>query len=131
MPMVYRREDFRIGIKIFFADHSSALPCTKIYPLPGYQACISVLPVRLTPPTTHSSSLKEQPDPVRLLRSGCFRSGTNYHPRNLVEALDFVVANRRRFPFHDLVDGKYPLDRVNDAMADAAARRVLRAAIVP
>ena len=55
----------------------------------------------------------------------------NYHPRNLVEALDFVVANRQRFPFHDLVDGKYPLDRVGDAMADAAARRVLRAAIVP
>lgn len=55
----------------------------------------------------------------------------NYHPRNLIEALDFVVANRQRFPFHDLVDGKYPLDRVNDAMADAAARRVLRAAIVP
>ncbi|MFZ4536124.1 zinc-binding dehydrogenase [Propionivibrio sp.] len=55
----------------------------------------------------------------------------NYHPRNLIEALDFVVANRRRFPFHDLVDGKYPLDRVNEAMADAAARRVLRAAIVP
>jgi putative phosphonate catabolism associated alcohol dehydrogenase len=55
----------------------------------------------------------------------------NYHPRNLIEALDFVVANRKRFPFHDLVDGKYPLDRVNDAMADAAARRVLRAAIVP
>jgi putative phosphonate catabolism associated alcohol dehydrogenase len=55
----------------------------------------------------------------------------NYHPRNLIEALDFVVANHRRFPFHDLVDGKYPLDRVGDAMADAAARRVLRAAIVP
>ena len=55
----------------------------------------------------------------------------NYHPRNLIEALDFVVANRKRFPFHDLVDGKYPLDRVGEAMADAAARRVLRAAIVP
>jgi alcohol dehydrogenase len=55
----------------------------------------------------------------------------NYHPRNLVEALDFVVANRKRFPFHDLVDGIYPLDRVDEAMADAAARRVLRAAIVP
>ena len=55
----------------------------------------------------------------------------NYHPRNLIEALDFVVANRRRFPFHDLVDGRYPLDRVGEAMADAAARRVLRAAIVP
>ena len=55
----------------------------------------------------------------------------NYHPRNLVEALDFVVANRGRFPLHDLVDGKYPLDRVGEAMADAAAGRVLRAAIVP
>ena len=55
----------------------------------------------------------------------------NYHPRNLIEALDFVTANRRRFPFHDLVDAKYPLDRINDAIADAAARRVLRAAIVP
>lgn len=55
----------------------------------------------------------------------------NYHPRNLIEALDFVVANRARFPFHELVDGRYPLDRVGAAMADAAAQRVLRAAIVP
>ena len=55
----------------------------------------------------------------------------NYHPRHLVEALDFVVAQRQRFPFAELVDGIYPLDRVNAAMADAANRRVLRAAIVP
>lgn len=55
----------------------------------------------------------------------------NYHPRNLIEALIFVVANRVRFPFHELVDGQYPLNRVGDAMADTAARRVLRAAILP
>ncbi len=55
----------------------------------------------------------------------------NYHPRHLIEALDFVHANRRRFPFHDLVDGKYPLEEVGRAMKDAEARRVLRAAIVP
>ena len=55
----------------------------------------------------------------------------NYHPRNLIEALDFVVANRKRFPFHELVDGKYRLDEVGKAMKDAAERRVLRAAIVP
>ena len=55
----------------------------------------------------------------------------NYHPRDLVAALDFVVANRRRFPFHELVDGRYPLEHVDRAIADAAARRVLRAAIVP
>jgi putative phosphonate catabolism associated alcohol dehydrogenase len=55
----------------------------------------------------------------------------NYHPRNLVEALDFVHANRGRFPFHELVDGKYSLDEVGRAMKDAGERKVLRAAIVP
>lgn len=55
----------------------------------------------------------------------------NYHPRHLVEALEFVVANRARYPFHELVDGRYPLERVGEAMVDAAARHVLRAAIVP
>jgi len=55
----------------------------------------------------------------------------NYHPRNLIEALDFVHANRRRYPFHELVDGKYRLDQVGQAMKDAEERRVLRAAIVP
>jgi len=55
----------------------------------------------------------------------------NYHPRNLLEALDFVVGNRERYPFGDLVDAKYPLAQVGDAMSAAANRRVLRAAIVP
>lgn len=55
----------------------------------------------------------------------------NYHPRNLIEALDFVASNRTRFPFHELVDGKYTLEQVNKAMADASERRVLRAAIIP
>ncbi len=55
----------------------------------------------------------------------------NYHPRNLIEALDFVHANRKRFPFHDLVDGKYKLEEVGRAFKDAEERRVLRAAIVP
>lgn len=55
----------------------------------------------------------------------------NYHPRHLIEALDFVQANRKRFPFHQLVDGKYRLEDVGKAMQDAADRKVLRAAIVP
>jgi threonine dehydrogenase-like Zn-dependent dehydrogenase len=55
----------------------------------------------------------------------------NYHPRHLIEALDFVTVNRRRFPFHELVDGKYGLGEVAQAMQDAADRKVLRAAIVP
>jgi alcohol dehydrogenase len=55
----------------------------------------------------------------------------NYHPRHLIQALDFVTANRKRFPFHDLVDGKFRLDDVSNAMKQAAERKVLRAAIVP
>jgi threonine dehydrogenase-like Zn-dependent dehydrogenase len=55
----------------------------------------------------------------------------NYHPRHLIEALDFVTVNRHRFPFKDLVDGVYPLDKVGEAMKDAEDRKVLRAAIVP
>lgn len=71
-------------------------------------------------------------DVNQLLRKLITLSGVhNYHPRHLIEALDFVHANRTRFPFHDLVDGKYTLDEVGKAMKDAETRRVLRAAIVP
>jgi putative phosphonate catabolism associated alcohol dehydrogenase len=71
-------------------------------------------------------------DVNRILRKLITLRGVhNYHPRNLIEALDFVHANRKRFPFHELVDGKYGLDEVGQAMQDAAERRVLRAAIVP
>jgi D-arabinose 1-dehydrogenase-like Zn-dependent alcohol dehydrogenase len=55
----------------------------------------------------------------------------NYHPRHLVQALDFVLAQRCHYPFGELVEGIYPLTEVDRAMSDAAARRVLRAAIVP
>ena len=55
----------------------------------------------------------------------------NYHPRHLIEALDFVAANRTRFPFHDLVDAKFSLNEVGTAIQRAADRIVLRAAIVP
>ena len=71
-------------------------------------------------------------DANQILRRCLTLSGVhNYHPRHLVQALDFVVANHERFPFRDLVDAKYPLERIQDAFEDAAERRVLRAAIVP
>ena len=44
----------------------------------------------------------------------------NYHPRHLIEALDFVHGNRKRFPFHALVDGKYALyTRPQDSFIEA------------
>ncbi len=66
-----------------------------------------------------------------LRKLATLRGVHNYHPRNLLQALDFVHGNRERFPFHSLVEGRYPLEEVHRAMRDAAERRVLRAAIVP
>lgn len=71
-------------------------------------------------------------DANRILTRCLTLSGVhNYHPRHLLQALDFVVANRGRFPFRDLVDARYPLERIQDAFQDVARRKVLRAAIVP
>lgn len=55
----------------------------------------------------------------------------NYHPRHLIQALDFVMANRDRFPFKEIVDSRFGLDELSEAFAKAANRSVLRAAIVP
>jgi len=55
----------------------------------------------------------------------------NYHPRHLIQALDFVMANRGRFPFKEIVDAKFALKDLDAAFKKAAERTVLRAAIVP
>lgn len=55
----------------------------------------------------------------------------NYHPRHLIQALDFVMANRKRFPFKEIVDSKFALKDLNLAFKKASERSVLRAAIVP
>jgi len=55
----------------------------------------------------------------------------NYHPRHLVEALDFVLANRTRFPFAEIVDSRFSLEQLDQAFRKAAEREILRAAIVP
>ena len=55
----------------------------------------------------------------------------NYHPRHLVEALDFVLENRNRFPFGEIVSSRFSLEELGDAFAKAADHRIMRAAIVP
>lgn len=55
----------------------------------------------------------------------------NYHPRHLIQALDFVVANRERFPFREIVDSTFKLEDLNEAFKRASERSVLRAAVVP
>ncbi|HRY06163.1 MAG TPA: zinc-binding dehydrogenase [Hyphomicrobiaceae bacterium] len=55
----------------------------------------------------------------------------NYHPRHLIQALDFVVSNRDRFPFKSIVDSKFELKDLDIAFKKASERSVLRAAIIP
>ena len=55
----------------------------------------------------------------------------NYHPRHLIQALDFVMANRDRFPFKEIVDSRFSLDELDEAFEKAANHQVLRAAVVP
>ncbi len=55
----------------------------------------------------------------------------NYHPRHLIQALDFVMSNRERFPFKQIIDSRFGLDQLDEAFKKAANRSVLRAAIVP
>ena len=55
----------------------------------------------------------------------------NYHPRHLIQALDFVMTNRDRFPFKEIVDSKFTLEDLDEAFRKAADRSVLRAAIIP
>ncbi len=68
---------------------------------------------------------------VLLRRWITMRGIHNYHPRHLIQALDFVMANRKRFPFKDIVDSKFALKDLDIAFKRASERTVLRAAIVP
>src|SRR6185312_3188564 len=49
----------------------------------------------------------------------------NYHPRHLIQALDFVCTNRRRFPFKEIVDSKFSLAELGVAFKRASERSVL------
>ena len=55
----------------------------------------------------------------------------NYHPRQLIPALDFVMANRMRFSFEEVVDSKFSLDQLDEAFWRAGGHSVMCATIMP
>ena len=55
----------------------------------------------------------------------------NYHPRHLIQALDFVMANRDRFPFKDNCRFEVCAEGSRRRLQESSERTVLRAAIVP
>jgi threonine dehydrogenase-like Zn-dependent dehydrogenase len=54
-----------------------------------------------------------------------------YDPWYLRYCLEFIAANRDRFPFESLSDRVYTIDEIDEAIARSESRQVARAAVVP
>ncbi|WP_455359604.1 hypothetical protein [Streptomyces sp. SYSU K21746] len=55
----------------------------------------------------------------------------NYAAADLQAAVDFLAAHHHAYPFAELVEGRYPLDRVDEAVAAARVAVAPRVAVVP
>ncbi len=66
-----------------------------------------------------------------LSRMVTIRGVHNYHPRHLVEALNFVNKHQSKYPLKQLVDAEYTLQNLDTAFNDMSDRKVIRAAIIP
>jgi putative phosphonate catabolism associated alcohol dehydrogenase len=73
-----------------------------------------------------------QLDPERLVRGLNRIVGVhNYHPRDLLTAVDFITEHHRTRPFGDLVAGRYSLTELDAAFAAARRAEAPRQAIAP
>jgi threonine dehydrogenase-like Zn-dependent dehydrogenase len=53
-----------------------------------------------------------------------------YLPWYLKKSLDFLAENGSRYPFDELLDADFTMDRIEDALLQSAERKVMRASIV-
>lgn len=71
-------------------------------------------------------------DPGAVTRRGVtIITALRYYPWFLQRSLAFLTRHGDRYPFDRMLDGEYPLSRVNQAIKDSAERRVTRASLVP
>jgi D-arabinose 1-dehydrogenase-like Zn-dependent alcohol dehydrogenase len=54
-----------------------------------------------------------------------------YNPHYLKKSLDFLSAHINKYPYHELVDAVFPLDRAAEAMDKSDRKEITRAAIEP
>ena len=70
-------------------------------------------------------------DPAYAVRHGVSTLAlVRYNGPYLKKSLDFLAANRGKYPFDSLLDKDYRLDEIVQALDDSAARKVTRASIV-
>ncbi len=53
-----------------------------------------------------------------------------YNPWYLKKSLDFLVANKNKYPFESLLDADFTMDEIESALSQSAQRTVTRASIV-
>ncbi|MCY4499096.1 MAG: zinc-binding dehydrogenase, partial [Rhodospirillaceae bacterium] len=71
-------------------------------------------------------------DPAVAVRKLVTMKGViRYHPRYLREALRFLDRTRDRYSFDKLLDRRFTLDQVQEAIESSARRELARATIVP
>jgi threonine dehydrogenase-like Zn-dependent dehydrogenase len=54
-----------------------------------------------------------------------------YNPHYLKKSLDFLSAHINKYPYHELVDAVFPLERAAEAMDKSDRKEITRAAIEP
>jgi threonine dehydrogenase-like Zn-dependent dehydrogenase len=52
-------------------------------------------------------------------------------PRHLQQAIQFLRVNRERFPFHDMVSHRFPLEQANEALALTAGWQSAKSVFIP
>ena len=71
-------------------------------------------------------------DPERVVRGLLTVTGVhNYRPADLRAAVSFLAAHHRTYPFAGLVEGRHPLDRIDNAFRAARNGSAPRQAVVP
>ncbi len=79
-----------------------------------------------------SPGLTYPADPSFWVTNNCSIFGIHvYEARHLRQALALLQRGRQRYPFHKIVSHRFPLERVNEAMAAQAEGHVTRASLVP
>jgi Zn-dependent alcohol dehydrogenase len=50
-------------------------------------------------------------------------------PRHWLQAIDFLAARKKTFPFEEMISKSYKLEQINEAMAAMASYSVVKAVI--
>jgi threonine dehydrogenase-like Zn-dependent dehydrogenase len=79
-----------------------------------------------------SPGLTYDADPAFWVTNNCTITGIHvYEPRHLREALGLLDRKSSQYPFHKIVSHRFPLEQVNEVMAQQDKGAITRSSLVP